>query len=224
MKHFALNEQETNRLNMLATWINEQTIREIYLKPFQTAVVKGGAQAAMSSLNYIGTTYAGAYAPLMKDVLRGEWGFRGMVLTDYFGVYGYQNADQLIRNGNDAMLATTDVTNHVKDKSATSVKAMRQASHNILYTVVHGYKYANGDPKVQTPAWQIALYVALVVLALIFLALEYLAFRRFKARRSAVNVGTLSDLADDARQTRAQDPASMESTPSENSSDQGPTA
>ena len=224
MKHFAMNDQETNRTNMLATWANEQTIREIYLKPFQTAVVKGGAQAAMSSFNYIGTTYVAAYAPLMQDVLRGEWGFRGMVLTDYFGVYGYQNADQLIRNGNDAMLATTEVTNHVKDKSATSVKAMRQASHNILYTVVHGYKYANGDPKVQTPAWQIALYVALVVLALIFLALEYLAFRRFKARRSAVDVGTLSDLADDARQTRAQDPASMESTPSEGSSDQGPTA
>ena len=224
MKHFAMNDQETNRTNMLATWANEQTIREIYLKPFQTAVVKGGAQAAMSSFNYIGTTYVAAYAPLMQDVLRGEWGFRGMVLTDYFGVYGYQNADQLIRNGNDAMLATTEVTNHVKDKSATSVKAMRQASHNILYTVVHGYKYANGDPKVQTPAWQIALYVALVVLALIFLALEYLAFRRFKARRSAVDVGTLSDLADDARQTRAQDPASMETTPSEDSSDQGPTA
>ena len=224
MKHFAMNDQETNRTNMLATWANEQTIREIYLKPFQAAVVKGGAQAAMSSFNYIGTTYVAAYAPLMQDVLRGEWGFRGMVLTDYFGVYGYQNADQLIRNGNDAMLATTEVTNHVKDKSATSVKAMRQASHNILYTVVHGYKYANGDPKVQTPAWQIALYVALVVLALIFLALEYLAFRRFKARRSAVDVGTLSDLADDARQTRAQDPASMETTPSEDSSDQGPTA
>lgn len=224
MKHFAMNDQETNRNNMLATWANEQTIREIYLKPFQAAVVKGGAQAAMSSFNYVGTTYVAAYAPLMQDVLRGEWGFRGMVLTDYFGVYGYQNADQLIRNGNDAMLATTEVTNHVKDKSATSVKAMRQASHNILYTVVHGYKYANGDPKVQTPAWQIALYVALVVLALIFLALEYLAFRRFKARRSAVDVGTLSDLADDARQTRAQDPASMETTPSEDSSDQGPTA
>ena len=224
MKHFAMNDQETNRTNMLATWANEQTIREIYLKPFQAAVVKGGAQAAMSSFNYIGTTYVAAYAPLMQDVLRGEWGFRGMVLTDYFGVYGYQNADQLIRNGNDAMLATTEVTNHVKDKSATSVKAMRQASHNILYTVVHGYKYANGDPKVQTPAWQIALYVALVVLALIFLALEYLAFRRFKARRSAVDVDTLSDLADDARQTRAQDPASMETTPSEDSSDQGPTA
>lgn len=224
MKHFAMNDQETNRTNMLATWANEQTIREIYLKPFQAAVVKGGAQAAMSSFNYIGTTYVAAYAPLMQDVLRGEWGFRGMVLTDYFGVYGYQNADQLIRNGNDAMLATTEVTNHVKDKSATSVKAMRQASHNILYTVVHGYKYANGDPKVQTPAWQIALYVALVVLALIFLALEYLAFRRFKARRSAVDVGTLSDLADDARKTRAQDPASMESTPSEDSSNQGPTA
>ena len=215
MKHFAMNDQETNRCNMLATWADEQTIREIYLKPFQTAVVDGGAQAAMSAFNYLGNTYIAAYAPLMQDVLRGEWGFRGMVLTDYFGVYGYQNADQLIRSGNDIMLATTEVTNHVKDQSATSVKAMREASHNILYTAVNSYKYADGDPKVQTPAWQIALYVALAVMALIFLALECLAFRRFNARRKAVDVQTLTDVADQAKDVRMQDPASEETTPAE---------
>ncbi|RBP99652.1 glycoside hydrolase family 3 N-terminal domain-containing protein [Bifidobacterium xylocopae] len=195
MKHFALNEQETNRLNMLSTWADEQTLREIYLKPFQMAVEQGGAQAAMSALNYAGPTYVADYAPLMQDVLRGEWGFRGMVVTDYFGVYGYQNADQLIRNGNDMMLATTDVTNHVKDDSATSVKAMREASHNILYTAVHSYKYENGDPKVATPAWQMALYAALAVLALVFLALEYLAFKRFKARRKAIDPSVLDEVA-----------------------------
>ena len=81
MKHFALNDQETNRLSELATWANEQSIREIYLKPFEIAVKDGGCQAVMSSFNYIGTTWAGACDELLNNVLRGEWGFRGMVLT-----------------------------------------------------------------------------------------------------------------------------------------------
>ena len=59
MKHFALNDQETNRNSMLCTWSNEQAIREIYLKPFELAVKEGGADAVMSSFNYIGTEWAG---------------------------------------------------------------------------------------------------------------------------------------------------------------------
>ena len=125
MKHFALNDQETNRTNMVCTWADEQAIREIYLKPFEMSVKEGGAQAMMSSFNYIGYTYAGASNNLLNTVLRDEWGFKGFVLTDYFGGYGYQNGDQEIRNGNDSMLAATKITNHITDKSATSVKAMR---------------------------------------------------------------------------------------------------
>lgn len=128
MKHFALNDQETKRTEMLCTWTNEQAMREIYLKPFEMSVKEGGAQAVMSSFNYIGNTYAGADSALLQTVLRGEWGFKGFVLTDYFGGYGYQNADQEVRAGNDSMLATTKITNHITDKSATSVKAMRQAT------------------------------------------------------------------------------------------------
>ena len=63
MKHFALNDQETNRTNMVCTWANEQSIRETYLKPFEMSVKEGGAQAVMSSFNYIGYTYAGASRP-----------------------------------------------------------------------------------------------------------------------------------------------------------------
>ncbi len=151
MKHFALNDQETKRTEMLCTWTNEQAMREIYLKPFEMSVKEGGAQAVMSSFNYIGNTYAGADSALLQTVLRGEWGFKGFVLTDYFGGYGYQNADQEVRAGNDSMLATTKITNHITDKSATSVKAMRQAAHNILYTAANSWQYANGEPKVATP-------------------------------------------------------------------------
>jgi len=186
MKHFALNDQETNRTNMVCTWANEQSIRETYLKPFEMSVKEGGAQAVMSSFNYIGYTYAGASSNLLQTVLRGEWGFKGFVLTDYFGGYGYQNADQEVRAGNDSMLATTKITNHITDKSATSVKAMRQAAHNILYTAANSWQYANGEPKVATPIWKTAMYVAWGVTAVLVIGLEIVAIKRYLNRKKAV--------------------------------------
>lgn len=185
MKHFALNDQETNRTNMVCTWANEQAIRETYLKPFEMSVKEGGAQAVMSSFNYIGYTYAGASNNLLNTVLRDEWGFKGFVLTDYFGGYGYQNGDQEIRNGNDSMLATTSITNHITDKSATSVKAMRTAAHNILYTAANSWQYADGEPKVTTPIWKTAMYVAWGVTAILVIALEALAIKRYMDRKKA---------------------------------------
>lgn len=186
MKHFALNDQETKRTEMLCTWTNEQAMREIYLKPFEMSVKEGGAQAVMSSFNYIGNTYAGADSALLQTVLRGEWGFKGFVLTDYFGGYGYQNADQEVRAGNDSMLATTKITNHITDKSATSVKAMRQAVHNILYTAANSWQYANGEPKVATPIWKTAMYVAWGVTAVLVIGLEIVAIKRYLNRKKAV--------------------------------------
>ena len=183
MKHFALNDQETNRNSMLCTWSNEQAIREIYLKPFEMSVKIGGTNAVMSSFNYIGTTYAGAHPSLQQTVLRDEWGFRGAVLTDYFGGYGYQNADQLIRNGNDFMLATTDITNHVTDASATSVIAMRNAAHNILYMAANSWMYADGEPEIATPIWQTITYVVWGVTAVLFVGLEILTIKRFIDRK-----------------------------------------
>lgn len=186
MKHFALNDQETKRTEMLCTWTNEQAMREIYLKPFEMSVKEGGAQAVMSSFNYIGNTYAGADSALLQTVLRGEWGFKGFVLTDYFGGYGYQNADQEVRAGNDSMLATTKITSHITDKSATSVKAMRQAAHNILYTAANSWQYANGEPKVATPIWKTAMYVAWGVTAVLVIGLEIVAIKRYLNRKKAV--------------------------------------
>lgn len=183
MKHFALNEQETNRWSMLTTWSNEQAIRETYLKPFEMAVKDGGAQAVMSSYNYIGTTYAGADYALLNTVLRDEWGFRGMVLSDYFAGFGFQNADQMIRSGNDSMLSTTDVTNHVTDRSATSVRAMRNAAHNILYTAVNGYHYEHGEPSVSIPIWQTIAWIVVGMLGVMLVVLEVIAIKRFLSIR-----------------------------------------
>lgn len=184
IKHFALNDQETNRCNMLCTWSNEQAIREIYLKPFEIAVKDGEAKAVMSSFNYIGTHWAGGSTQLCNQVLRDEWGFKGFVLTDYFGVYGYMNSDQAIRNGTDAMLVAYDTeTNHVKDKkSATGIRAMRNASHNILYTVVNSRAYDAENLKTGLMTWQIAAIIIDVILAAGVILLEIVTVRRFRKR------------------------------------------
>lgn len=184
IKHFALNDQETNRTNMLCTWTNEQAVREVYLKPFEIAVKDGGAKAVMSSFNYIGTRWAGGSAELCNNVLRDEWGFKGFVLTDYFGVYGYMNSDQGIRNGTDAMLVAYDTeTNHVQDqKSATGVLAMRNAVHNILYTVVNSRAYDADELQTGLMSWQIALIAVDVVLAAAVVALEVVLIKKYLKR------------------------------------------
>ncbi len=186
MKHFALNDQETNRLSEVNIWSNEQAIREIYFKPFEMSVKEGGTTATMSSFSYIGTEWAGSDTRLLNTVLRDEWGFRGCVLTDYFGGYGYMNGDRAIRGGGDLMLATTTVTNNITDKSATSVKAMRTACHNILYMAANSYHYANGQPQEELPVWQAILYVVWGVAAVLVIGLEFLTIRRYMARKEAV--------------------------------------
>ncbi len=187
MKHFALNDQETNRTKMLCTWANEQSIREIYLKPFEMSVKEGGAKAVMSSFNYIGTQWAGGTSALCNTVLRDEWGFRGFVLTDYFGVYGYMDSDMGIRGGTDCMLVAYDTeTNHVTDTtSATGVLAMRQACKNIMYTVVNSRAY---DPENLTEGlmnWQIMAIVIDVIFAALIIFLEVLAIKGFKKEWAA---------------------------------------
>lgn len=186
IKHYALNDQETNRNTMLCTWANEQSIREIYLKPFELAVKEGGADAVMSSFNYIGTEWAGASNALCNTVLRDEWGFVGMVLTDYFGVYGYMDADQAIRNGTDFCLVNYPTeTNYLTDTtSATGVLAARQAVKNILYTVVNSRAYMEENLNPGLPTWQLIGYGIDAVLVLVLAALEIKAVKNYKRRVS----------------------------------------
>ena len=188
LKHFALNDQETNRTNQLCTWFNEQSAREIYLKPFEMCVKEGGAKAVMSAFNFYGTEPAGASSEVLNNILRDEWGFRGFVLTDYYGVYGYQDADRMIRNGNDCMLVAYDTeTNHLTDqKSATSVQAMRQACKNIMYTVVNSRAYDAENFETGLLTWQIAAIVIDVILAAGLIVLEIVAIKKFKKRSAEV--------------------------------------
>lgn len=137
VKHFALNEQETNRWGVM-TFSNEQAIREIYLGGFEGAVRKGGANAIMSSYNWIGGTWAGAHKGLLTDVLRNEWGFKGMVITDYAAGNGMNLG--LVAGGDLWLVTDTSATSDSMtgySKSATLVNALRNATKNILYVVVN---------------------------------------------------------------------------------------
>lgn len=134
VKHFALNDQETNRSNNgILTWCNEQAMREIYLRAFEITVKEGETTAMMSSFNRIGKTWAGGSYELLTEVLRNEWGFKGMVITDYNYATPYMDVNQMIRAGGDLNLSQANLPS--AENTATQVSALRRATKNILYTV-----------------------------------------------------------------------------------------
>lgn len=190
IKHFALNDQETNRCAFLLTYAPEQAIREIYLKPFEISIknYKGTTQAVMSSFNFIGTISASSNPYLLNDVLRGEWGFRGMVITDYDGSYGYMISDKSIKNGNDLMLgfARAD-SNKFEDTGVKTTLALRQASKNILYTIANSGAYANGDPSGKMDNMT-KIYVGINAAVILCVALlEVVALRKLLKKKKEEN-------------------------------------
>lgn len=161
LKHFALNDQETNRdTTGLITWVNEQTMREIYFLPFEIAVKEGQTTAMMSGFNRIGTVWAGGNYALLTQLLRDEWGFNGMVITD-FNLTPYMNVDQMVRAGGDLNLSPSKSLSDTSSNTGTT--AIRKAAKNILYTVANSnamnglgadvkYRYA-------MPNWVILLII-----------------------------------------------------------------
>ncbi len=184
IKHFALNDQQIAQNEMLCTWSTEQAIREIYLKPFEIGVKDGGSGAVMSSWNYIGNKWSGANPELLINVLRKEWGFVGMVITDGYHYCGYMDSDRAIRNGCDLMLKNFDVeTNHVTDQtSATGILAMRNACHNILYTVVNSHAY-DSTVSIATPVWKYVVVAVDIVAALLLIFAEAMIVRTWIKRK-----------------------------------------
>ena len=204
IKHFAANDQETNRLAFLTTWMTEQCFRENCLKPFELVVkhfdFDHDAMGVMTAYNWLGLVPVISNSELLQDVLRGEWGFRGMVISDYNGGYGYQITDAAIRAGNDLMLGYGVATGTaMKDTAATCVLAMRQACKNILYTVGNSGYYAEAAAAVHEARDQAAaaaaqtsmskmdkLFVGVDVGAgVVLLGLEALVLLRWLKKRKA---------------------------------------
>lgn len=208
LKHFALNEQETNRVNNgIATWATEQTIREIYLKPFEMAV-KGitmdvkyvsdedgtisettvGATNIMSSFNRIGATWAGGSEALMTNVLRSEWGFEGFAISD-FNLYPYMSPNQSISAGTDLTLTFQPSKSLVDTKSAKAVSDIREATHNILFTVANSNAMNGLAPGATVsytpPTWVYIQIGATVLIGLLVLAGGFMVTRRVLRHRKA---------------------------------------
>ena len=186
MKHFALNDQEQNRCDMVCTWSNEQAIREIYLKPFEMCVKDADCLAVMSSFNYIGNRWAGGSSSLCKTVLRDEWGFKGFVETDYFGVYGYMSADQAIRNGSDLMLVNYPTeTNDVRFRDTNGAQqAMREAAKNILYVVANSRAYDPANLNEGMAKWKVIMYAADAIVAVLCVGLFAKFLSNYKKRKA----------------------------------------
>lgn len=175
MKHFVLNDQEANRMEVM-TWTEEQALREIYMKPFEISVKEGKSMGCMTSFNFIGAEWAGSSYRLCTDVLREEWGFQGLVITDWLRPLPYHDSDMIIRSGSDKMLVMNG--NRVDDTSATSTIAMRKATHNILFTLVNTRTGEHLENRIND--WVIAMICIDVLLVLGAAAIEFGAIRKHK--------------------------------------------
>ena len=142
LKHFAVNDSDTGR-NGQCRWLTEQSLREIYLKPFEIAVKVGGANAMMSSVDRIGCVRASGNYALLTEVLRNEWGFEGSVVSDYYQDTANigstcHDIDEFVRAGNDLALDPSGSIGTFDDStSATAVIAMQKCAKNILFTYVN---------------------------------------------------------------------------------------
>ena len=186
IKHFALYE---GNAKMVSVWSNEQAIREIYLKPFEISVKQGGANAVMVSWSFLGDKWTGESSNLMNTVLRDEWGFRGMALTDFFrnNGHGFMNADAALANGVDAMLSTFngEENNVANPEHPTSVLQMRNACKNVMYTVVSSWAYDGEHEETGMENWKKAGIGIDIVIALFMAGMEVLVIREYKKRKNA---------------------------------------
>lgn len=187
VKHFVGNEQETKRAQAL-TWMNEQTMREIYLRPFEIYVKEArmtmkyiadkngtqdsktmrGALGIMTSMNYLGTRYAGCSYNLVTEILRNEWGFQGAVITDMTG-QALDEPERAMRAGTDMWMWYKPGANEFKDtESATAQWAIRNAIHNICYVTANSNIMQNAAPgaivSYKMSPWMIGLIIADVLI------------------------------------------------------------
>ena len=196
-KHFVLNDQENNRAG-IATWVNEQALRENYLRAFELPIVNADAKCVMTAFNRLGAQWAGSYTELLTDWLRGEAGMEGFAVTDMYD-------DTYMVKANEVVAGNDIPDNYVGDDisqfaaygpngttpNAAVAQALRTSSKRVLYTVLHSRGMDGISSNTQivsvTPWWQMTLNVAqwtltgLTALALLLLLLDMAPRKKKKA-------------------------------------------
>lgn len=166
IKHFAVNDQETHRSsNGITVWLTEQSLREIYLRPFEIAVKEGGTRAVMSSFNRIGAVWAGGDYRLLTEILRGEWGFRGSVISD-FTSGSYMDSKQMAYAGGDLNLNNQGQYrwNGFDASDTADTVVLRNCAKNIMYTVVNSNAMNREIDRYMLPVWQVVMIVVICVI------------------------------------------------------------
>jgi beta-glucosidase len=185
MKHFAVNDQETNRMggSMMA---NEQSLRELYLKGFEYTVREGEALGAMVAMNRIGFRWVGGHAGLLTDTLRDEWGFEGVVITDQasFDVFVYEDMREGLEAGTDLWLNTNADLWKLSDAEMTPtvLNNMRKGSKNIVFAIANS-NAMNGlsvDSEIVSvmPLWQKLMIGLDIAIGLIIIGAIVLVTKR----------------------------------------------
>lgn len=184
MKHFVLNDQEVDRFG-ITEFVSEQALREIYMDAFEIAVREADCRGMMAGFDCIGPYWCGANKALLTNVLRDEWGFKGIVVTDYASANAaYMLIDAGTQAGSDLWLNTAEGIYDLPNaaSSATQMQALRRATKNVLYTVLQT-SAMNGvsvytKVKTITPPWKMLTYGVDAVVGIVVVAGCILAIRR----------------------------------------------
>lgn len=196
MKHFVLYEAESNRDGMY-TWVTEQALREIYLKPFYLAINEGGLTGLMTSYGRVGAVWSGGSTALLTGLLTDEWGFKGAVLTDYSYHHQYMNADNMIQAGGNLFMdgwSNNGSYDFFNSDDAPFVQKLREVTKDVVYMFLNAeytrqnpVESGNVQPAVTaTPGfpWWIPVLVAVDVVAVAGCAFWiYWAFFHKKAKK-----------------------------------------
>ncbi len=194
LKHFVANDQETHRsVTGLCTWMTEQSLREIYMRPFEIAVKEGGTHGVMSSFNRVGTKWTGGDYRLLTEVLRGEWGFRGSVICD-FATGSYMDKEQMAYAGGDLLLSSVATKTWVDKNNPVDLYVIKRNVKNILYTVANS-NAMNGvgegiAVKTAMPYWQIwTIVISCVIAAGVAIWGCFAVMGYYKGRKQLSSVG-----------------------------------
>ena len=174
VKHYALNDMETNRVNC-GVWSTEQASREIYLRAFEIVFTVGKASATMNSFTRIGTTWNGASYEMMTAILRDEWGYDGLVISDWVtdgSAMSYVDGVMAGTDTFDGNALASELTKY--SNNAAVAQAVRLAAKRVIYNVVrthamNGMSITSRTVPV-TPWWETALHTAELAMGIAFAA------------------------------------------------------
>jgi len=191
VKHFVANEQETHRsIGGDLSWLSEQTLREIYLKPFEYTVKLGETRGIMTSFNRIGTRWTGGDYRLLTEILRNEWGFNGLVICDFNTIPQYMIPRMMFYAGGSLDLATQQsaMWTDCDTSDAGDAIVLMRAVKDVMYALVNSNAMNAEVIGYNPPIWQEYLHwinIGAFTLVGVWLVLAIVRTVRWNKRQKA---------------------------------------